>query len=527
MSPFVRSTPPLVALALLGACIASEPPRAYRQMRREALDARLRAPGGAAAATREAANISIGSGPLELSVEQALLLAVRRNRSLVVEQLQTEIRGAYELIERGLYDPELFARANYARGVATETTNVTGESFSVRSDGDAIEAGIRQRLPTGTAVEISALRDRGASSRRPEQYEARVGMTVTQALLQGFGPAVSLAAVRVAEADTLASVWELRAFTEALLAEAESTYWRHVLAQESVAIVERSLAVTEQQLSEVEQFIAVGKLAPFDAAALRAELAQRKQDLIDAKSAVELERFRILRLMGVAEKPGAPRPFTASSDPRITPAALSDLDERFTLALRLRGDLNEARMRIEREELQTVVTRNGLLPRLDLFITLGKSGYADSFGESVQDIDGDAYDFGAGLELSYALGNRSARGRAAMDRLEKRQAEAALKNLEELIELDVRTAAIELERARQQITASAATRTFREASATAESTRLRVGTGTALDLAQAQRDLVESELAELGAMIEYRLALVELYRAEGSLLERRGLAVSR
>jgi outer membrane protein len=516
------------ALVPLGACIASEPPRAYRQTWKEALDARPPATRGAASrATLEPASVTVGSGPLELSVEQALLLALRRNRSLVVEQLQAEITGAYELIERGVYDPELFARANHARGVATETTNVTGERFSVRSDGDAFEAGIRQRLPTGTALEISALHDRSASSRRPEQYEARVGMTVTQALLQGFGPAVGLAAVRVAEADTLASVWELRAFTEALLAEAERTYWRHVLAQESVGIVERSLAVTERQLSEIEQFIAVGKLAPFDAAALRAEVAQRNQDLIDAKSAVELERFRMLRIMGLREKPGEPRPLIAASEPRITPEALSDLDERFALALRLRGDLNEARMRIEREELQAVVTRNGLLPRLDLFITLGKSGYADSFGGSLEDIDGDAYDFGAGLELSYALGNRSGRGRAAADRLEKRQAEAAVKNLEELIELDVRAAAIELERARQQIIASAATRTFREASATAESARLRVGAGTALDLAQAQRDLVESELAELRAMIEYRQALVELYRAEGSLLERRGLSVTR
>jgi outer membrane protein TolC len=57
--------------------------------------------------------------------------------------------------------------------------------------------------------------------------------------------------------------------------------------------------------------------------------------------------------------------------------------------------------------------------------------------------------------------------------------------------------------------------------------RLRVGASTPLELAQAQRDLVESQLAELQAMIEYRLARVELYRCEGSLLERRGLSVSR
>jgi hypothetical protein len=47
-----------------------------------------------------------------------------------------------------------------------------------------------------------------------------------------------------------------------------------------------------------------------------------------------------------------------------------------------------------------------------------------------------------------------------------------------------------------------------------------------LQLALAQRDLLASELAEVEAMVGYRLALVELYRAEGSLLERRGIRMA-
>jgi hypothetical protein len=38
---------------------------------------------------------------------------------------------------------------------------------------------------------------------------------------------------------------------------------------------------------------------------------------------------------------------------------------------------------IERDELEIVKTRNGLLPKLDLFVNMGKSGYASSFVGSV------------------------------------------------------------------------------------------------------------------------------------------------
>jgi outer membrane protein TolC len=50
-----------------------------------------------------------------------------------------------------------------------------------------------------------------------------------------------------------------------------------------------------------------------------------------------------------------------------------------------------------------------------------------------------------------------------------------------------------------------------------------VGASTTLLVAQAQRDLLISSIAEVRSIINYRIALVRLYLAEGSLLERRGV----
>jgi outer membrane protein TolC len=52
-----------------------------------------------------------------------------------------------------------------------------------------------------------------------------------------------------------------------------------------------------------------------------------------------------------------------------------------------------------------------------------------------------------------------------------------------------------------------------------------VGDSTCLLVAQAQRDLLESQIDEVDAVIAYRLALIQLYLAEGTLLGRRGFTV--
>jgi len=179
---------------------------------------------------------------------------------------------------------------------------------------------------------------------------------------------------------------------------------------------------------------------------------------------------------------------------------------------------------LKQNRLETIFTRNGLLPKLDLFIPLGKTGYADTFPDSFKALDNSTYDFTAGVRLSHFLGNRAAEARHLATRATRQQGKEAVRNLEELIGLDVRLGVNEVERARQQISASKVTRELQEKSLSAEKERFDVGASTALLVAQAQRDHLASLIAEVEAVINYRIALVQLYLAEGSLLERRGIS---
>ncbi|MEJ2057516.1 MAG: TolC family protein, partial [Desulfofustis sp.] len=172
---------------------------------------------------------------------------------------------------------------------------------------------------------------------------------------------------------------------------------------------------------------------------------------------------------------------------------------------------------------ETVQTANGLLPRLDLFMILGKTGYSQSFSSSFEDLDGPGYDFTIGLDYEFPLYNREAAARDRRAQATFEQALESIENLRQLIALDIRNALLEVERSLQQITASASRRTLQEEVARAETIRFQVGSVTALDVARVQRDLLESRINEVEAIVNYRKSLIDLYRLDGTLLLRRGI----
>jgi outer membrane protein TolC len=200
---------------------------------------------------------------------------------------------------------------------------------------------------------------------------------------------------------------------------------------------------------------------------------------------------------------------------------LEDVELHVAVSMRMRPILNQARLEILSGDLELVKTQNGLLPLLDLFITLGKSGYANSFGESIRNINEDSYDALAGVRFNYPVFNRDAKALHRRALLNREQAQKALENLSQLVEVDVRTVYIEVDRTKQQIAASSVTRKFDEEKLRTETEKLRVGKSTSFLVAQAQRDLLVSRIAEVRALANYLKALIDLYRQDGSLLERR------
>jgi outer membrane protein TolC len=458
------------------------------------------------------------AGPLELSVSQAILLALENNESLAVDRFNPQIRRTAEQVARAAFDPDLTA-AFSGRRTKTQELN---SPVSISKSGSA-EVGLSEFLPTGTTVDASLGTDLTVGD--PDLYTSRAGLTVTQSLLRGFGLGVNLATLRQARLDVLTSQYELRGSAELLVAQTEEKYWDYVLAQRQIAIVEQSLALAESQLRDTQERIRVGKLAELELAAAEAEVASRREALINARSNLQVVQLQLLRLLNPPGRDLFNRPIVPRDLPAVPALDLGPVEDHVQVGQRMRADLNQARLEVNRGELEIVKTRNGLLPKMDVFITLGKTGYADSFGPSFNDItEGRSYDALVGLNMEYPPLNRKAQAQHTRAVVSRDQSLKAVSNLAQLVEVDVRSAHVEVLRTNQQMAATAVTRKLQEEKLRAETEKFNVGKSTTLLVAQAQRDLLQSQINEVQSVANYLKSLVELYRLEGSLLERRAIA---
>ncbi len=456
--------------------------------------------------------------PLKVTIHEAILLALENNRELSVQRLEPDIRQTQEDAERAAFDPTLNGSFSGSRDHVERETDATSSRMTA-------ELTISELFPTGTEVALAARSERVWSDLYSDEHSSLVELTVTQALLNGAGIEPNLARLRQARLDTSASQYELRGFAESLIAQIESTYWDYALAERRIEIFEESLGLAEQQQRETEERIKIGKLAETELAAAQAEVALRREELINARSQLATTRLRLLRLLNPPGPGLWAREILLRDRPAVPDVRLDNVEKHVEVGMRMRPDLNEARLRLQHGDLEIVRTKNGLLPKLDVFITLGKTGYADSFGGSVRDLDGESYSLSGGISVEYPLLNRQAEALFRRANLTREQSGEALGNLEQLVQVDVRSAYIEVTRAAEQVTATAATRQLQEEKLRAETEKFRVGRSTTLLVAQVQRDLVASRISEVDAVVSYLKALVDMFRLEGSLLERRGLSV--
>ncbi|MCC6695947.1 MAG: TolC family protein [Candidatus Hydrogenedentes bacterium] len=382
-------------------------------------------------------------------------------------------------------------------------------------------------LPTGTEFYVNAGVTRNlASSDTDSQYAGTWSVGLTQPLLRGLGPAVNLVALRQAKNSAAISEYAFNDYVLDVVQQVINGYWDLALAQETVSIREFSLSLAREQLKLNEAFIDVGKLAGSARITAQAEVASQEADLVDARSDVKTKNIALWRLLNAQSDEPVESLFGTIDIPSID-SPMANPDESVQLALMYRPDLAQARLNVSNQKLEVVQTKNGLLPRLDAFASYGRLSQGTSLNQWNDDLGSSDYDnFQVGLNFEMALGNRAERARHTSAKLRVGQAEDAVRNMEQVIETDVRQAAVEVERQWKRIDASHQEVLSREEEYRVETGQFKLGRSTNLDVLQVQRDLIQAKLDEASARVSLLQAIAALHRAEGTSLARRGIAIA-
>jgi len=209
-------------------------------------------------------------------------------------------------------------------------------------------------------------------------------------------------------------------------------------------------------------------------------------------------------------------------------------------ALANRADLASELAGEKANEVNSLGTKNGILPSLTAFAVESEAGLAgvprtvsvDGFTES-----GDKY-FGGGIGNALGqvfrrnfptqsggvfyqepLRNRQAQADYSIDLLTLRQTQ--LTNHKDLnqVEVDVRNGVVALQQARARLDAALKNRQLQQALFDAEEKRFRLGASTPYNVAVQQRDLVSAQSSAVAAQVAYNTARVSLDQTLGITLD--------
>jgi outer membrane protein TolC len=445
----------------------------------------------------------------KLTLRDALRVGLNNNRSLQAEKLEIPLARSSLIDRLAQFDPEV------ALGISGSTAR-SGESYSRDYNGNL---SLEKQFSDGTDIDIGVTARQNRMDTGSRRYRTGIELGLNRPLLRDAGVEVNTLNISLARLDIDLSRYQLQGFVENLAADIEKTYWDYVLATRQLGIHEESLKLARRQLSETEERIKTGRLAPVEEYAARAEVARQQENLIDSRSRMETTLLQLMRIINI---PGwrEGRKMQAGDTPVHTDFEPREINYYIDTAFEQRPELKEARLRIDRNDLQLLETKNGLLPRLDFFLTLGRSNYAESFSNSLDDLNDNNYDLEGGLKFTFPYGNREREEIHRRAKINRRQVEISYENLKDAVNLDIQTVYQEVKRAAAQIEATRATKTQREEALRAEREKFRVGRSTSFQVAQAQRNLTDSRISEVQALTTHRKALVDLYRLSGLLLEK-------
>ncbi len=472
-------------------------------------------------------------GPtLRINRDEAVRMATEHNPDLAVARLEPAINDARVAAARAAFMPTLSSSLLRNSDTQPAANLFTGDR-PVETAYWSGSAGLTQLLPWGGGNYDLSLNAARTTTTSPftsftPSLTSTLQAIVSQPLLRNRKIDPARGQLELTRRNREIADVQVRERAAQVTASAEAAYWALVSARLSVEVQQKSLDLARELERTNRARVDVGQSPPLDLVAARAEVAQREENLIVARTQV-LQAEDALRTLVL--DPKRTDYWTVRLEPADTTPPLApppDVDTAVRRALGERADLVAARKTIENAETNLLVAENQTMPDLRAQATYLSRGLGGSrllrtggfpgtisgteetsFGTVLsQVLTSDFPNWSVGFTLSYPLGNSVEEANRARARIERDQAAARVRSMELSVVREVRDAALRMEQNRQRIETARLGRELAEQRLDAEQKRFGVGMSTSFLVIQAQRDLAIARDNEQRALLDYQLAVV-------------------
>lgn len=486
------------------------------------------AAGDAAAVTVAPAPAQIPQ-PLRLAPTELAQMLALRSLELAYGRESVAVAALLAEAERALYEPVLFLSSRVGDTLRQRTVDELTSSFTsvseslLNEESKSVEIGVRQRIPSGGEVALSARQFQRSSNildKANTKREVNSGLVLTfkQPLMRGRGRHITETDRRVAELEAVVTQWQFRQQLQKLMAEGLSLFWQAHVASEGVRLRQELQRSSEAMLADAEERLAAGRLAPRMVSEARRLVLQRQSETMRAQQGRDELFLRLLSSVNLPHQRLSDLQLVAQPTPVVSgPPAVDDRQ-----ALAQWAPYRIAGLRQLQGEVRLAFALNQQRPAVDLVLSHTQSGLGNRLGNGSWSLSRSGtypeWYVGISAELG-AYGNGRARAQAQAQALRVQQSETEQRAIEQafLNDLQAKSKAMRaLEQERQLVQNDLAARAqFFEQ----EKQRVALGAAALFSQIQAEQDLLEAQIRLADVSGRRETARLALMLAEGNLLE--------
>lgn len=420
-----------------------------------------------------------------ITLQEAVSIALQRNTSLIkvkntLETSETQLKSAY-----GDLIPTLGANA--------------GWSFQRINDAGSVQ---RDFLGNEVATPASQVDNRS--------YSAGIGGSVTL-----FNGLANIANISQKKDNLKATEYNIEKKKQDVVYEATNYYYLVLNAEELMKVREENVKYYQKFYETVNERNRLGIVAKADVYTAQVQLGNAELLLIQAQNNYQTSMSNLLNYLGldVLEDFKVVNPFGAQglidSD-----SYLNDYDNvraMVSSALDTRFDFKSQQLAVSSAESGLTIARSGLFPSLT-------GSYSYSSAASKYDKLFDRKVFNVSLSLNFPIfSNWNTENSIQLAQVSLKNAQEDLLALERLIKIDVKQGFLDLSAAKKSLDVASKNVIAAEETRKINQERYNLGSGTILEVLQADRDYTDAQRSKINATFDYYIKRDKLSNALGKL----------
>ncbi len=338
------------------------------------------------------------------------------------------------------------------------------------------------------------------------------GLQIVQSIYEG---GKLRAALKAATATKQQAIAQYNTSVADTLLSVRLAYYDVLLAAQQITVHEASVKLLQKELDDQQRRFAAGTVPHFNVLRAEVSVANERPNLIRARNQYRIAKNNLANLLGynlprdVWEN--IPLNLTDGFDDAPWKVILPDAIQE---ALSRRSELVVLRKQVELQQLNVVNAKSGYKPTVQLFA--GYNWYNAQFTAPVE-LNHDIHGWNAGAQLNWNIfDGLLTHGKVLQADAQFARAKTDLDDQSRQIELGVRTAYSDFIEARDVLDSQAKVQEQAEEALREANARFDAGTGTQLDVLDAETSLTQARTTQVQAQHDYAAARAKLERAIGA-----------